>query len=553
MPALIPITITGTLKNAAGVVYSRKQISFTPSQIFGGDGVTALPDTITAITAEDGTFTVTLYTVDIEDAFIRYAVVPPSGDTFNIDIAADSPTTLEALREQGSLANAELTDVLAAVATAIEVHADVIASDTVLGHVKVDGTTVTIDGDGTISAAGGGGGGGLTLGETSVTAYRGDRGKTAFDHTSLTNNPHGVTKAQVGLGSANDTSDADKPVSTLQAAADAAVLALAIQRANHTGTQSADTITDGTTNKAFTAGEKTKLGFVSVTQPVDLDDIETRVNNLDAAVVLKGTWDASAGTFPGGGTAQAGASYIVSVAGTVNGVAFAVGDRAIAITDNASTSTFAANWFKADYTDQVLSVNGQTGAVTLNTDQISEGSTNLYHTAARVRSAALTGLSLATNQAIAATDTVLQAFGYLQAQITALTTVVSSKAPLTGIGLPEVIQLAVSDETTALTTGTGKITFRMPFAMNNVTVRLSATTAPTGAPIIVDLKESGTTIFSTKPQIAISAKTSVGGAVPGVVSDNALADDAEITINIDQVGSTIAGTGLKVTIIGTRA
>lgn len=149
--------------------------------------------------------------------------------------------------------------------------------------------------------------------------------------------------------------------------ADATLLA----RANHTGTQSADTITDGSTNKVLSAANKTKLDNISITQPVDLDDIETRVNNLDAAVVLKGSWDASAGTFPGSGTAQAGASYIVSVAGTVDGTSFAVGDRIIAILDNASTSTFALNWFKADYTDQVLSVNGLTGAVTIGPAQIS--------------------------------------------------------------------------------------------------------------------------------------------------------------------------------------
>ena len=48
----------------------------------------------------------------------------------------------------------------------------------------------------------------LKLGETSATAYRGDRGKTAYDHTSLTNNPHAVTKAQIGLANAEDkTSD----------------------------------------------------------------------------------------------------------------------------------------------------------------------------------------------------------------------------------------------------------------------------------------------------------------------------------------------------------
>ncbi|GBR77134.1 phage tail fiber protein [Candidatus Termititenax persephonae] len=38
--------------------------------------------------------------------------------------------------------------------------------------------------------------------------------KAVYAHTSRVDNPHGVTKAQVGLGSANDTSDMNKPVST---------------------------------------------------------------------------------------------------------------------------------------------------------------------------------------------------------------------------------------------------------------------------------------------------------------------------------------------------
>jgi len=53
------------------------------------------------------------------------------------------------------------------------------------------------------------------------------------------------------------------------------------------------------------------------------------------------------------------------------------------------------------------------------TDAITEGSTNLWHTAARVRAVVLTGLSTATNAAIEAADTVLAALGKLQAQITA--------------------------------------------------------------------------------------------------------------------------------------
>lgn len=119
------------------------------------------------------------------------------------------------------------------------------------------------------------------------------------------------------------------------------------------------------TTASFLTAQETKLGFISVTQAVDLDAIETRVNALDAAVVLSGTWDASAGTFPGGGTAQAGQSYIVSVSGTVDGVAFVANDRIVAILDNASISTYAANWHKLDYTDAVLSVDGATGAVSL--------------------------------------------------------------------------------------------------------------------------------------------------------------------------------------------
>lgn len=38
---------------------------------------------------------------------------------------------------------------------------------------------------------------GLALGETSSTAYRGDRGKTAYDHSQASGNPHGTTVADI--------------------------------------------------------------------------------------------------------------------------------------------------------------------------------------------------------------------------------------------------------------------------------------------------------------------------------------------------------------------
>lgn len=129
-------------------------------------------------------------------------------------------------------------------------------------------------------------------------------------------------------------------------------------------------VSDGSGKVAVSSITSTQLGYLSgVTS-----NIQTQIDALSSAVVLKGTWDASAGTFPGGGVAQAGWSYIVSVGGTVNGVQFSANDRIVAITNNASTSTYAANWFKLDYTDAVLSVAGKTGAVTLDATDIYDGS-----------------------------------------------------------------------------------------------------------------------------------------------------------------------------------
>lgn len=48
----------------------------------------------------------------------------------------------------------------------------------------------------------------IALGETSSTAYRGDLGAAAYSHISRTDNPHGVTKAQVGLGNVENKSSA---------------------------------------------------------------------------------------------------------------------------------------------------------------------------------------------------------------------------------------------------------------------------------------------------------------------------------------------------------
>ena len=117
---------------------------------------------------------------------------------------------------------------------------------------------------------------------------------------------------------------------------------------------------------------------------------------------------------------------------------------------------------------------------------------------------------------------------------------------------PVEIQAAASDETTALTTGTAKVTFRLPHAMRLTGVRASLTTAQTSGSIFtVDINENGTSVLSTKLTIDNNEKTSVTAATPAVISDTSLADDSEITIDIDQIGNGTAK-GLKITLIGVR-
>ena len=47
-----------------------------------------------------------------------------------------------------------------------------------------------------------------------INSAIGSQGETISGHIANKNNPHEVTKSQVGLGNVDNTSDADKPIST---------------------------------------------------------------------------------------------------------------------------------------------------------------------------------------------------------------------------------------------------------------------------------------------------------------------------------------------------
>lgn len=115
----------------------------------------------------------------------------------------------------------------------------------------------------------------------------------------------------------------------------------------------------------------------------------------------------------------------------------------------------------------------------------------------------------------------------------------------------EVIGVALSDETTAITTGTGKAYIRAPFALTLTGVRSNLNTASSSGDPTVDINVNGSTILSTKLTIDANELTSVTAATPAVISSAAIADDDQISFDIDVAGT--GAKGLKVWLYGVRA
>ena len=102
---------------------------------------------------------------------------------------------------------------------------------------------------------------------------------------------------------------------------------------------------------------------------------------VTGGLTYKGSYDAATNT-PVLTSSVKGDFYIVSVGGTLAGVTLNVGDH-IVFNQDASAPITSAMFDVIDNTDAVASVNGQTGVVVLDTDDVSEGATNQYYTNAR--------------------------------------------------------------------------------------------------------------------------------------------------------------------------
>lgn len=98
-----------------------------------------------------------------------------------------------------------------------------------------------------------------------------------------------------------------------------------------------------------------------------------------------------------------------------------------------------------------------------------------------------------------------------------------------------------------LVAGSGTIRLYFPRAATVFNVAIAVSTAPTGAAVIVDIHLNGTTMFTTqanRPTIAVSTFNDLA-AVPDVTTISA---GQYLTVDIDQIGSTVAGENLVVTV-----
>lgn len=133
----------------------------------------------------------------------------------------------------------------------------------------------------------------------------------------------------------------------------------------------------------------------------------------------------------------------------------------------------------------------------------------------------------------------------------ALVEINGTDARLVNYALPFIHTVEVFADATTVASGTAKKTFRMPARVWLTEVRGSLVTAQaSGTTMAIDVNEAGASIFSTTLTFDNTEKTTVTAATPAVISDPAIADDAEMTVDVDAVGT--GGAGLKLTFLGIR-
>ena len=179
------------------------------------------------------------------------------------------------------------------------------------------------------------------------------------DHThSVT-----LTKTDVGLGNVDNTSDTNKPVSTAQAAANAAVQAYAIQRSNHTGTQTASTISDFNTAASAAAPVQSVFGRTGTVVAATNDYTWAQINKTTSSladITTRSATDLTSGTL-----ADARLSSNVPLKNTANTF---TANQTISVTGAPSILNIASNGSTTNYGNIVFTGTAGTGDLRISGD-----------------------------------------------------------------------------------------------------------------------------------------------------------------------------------------
>lgn len=353
---LIARNITGTIKKADGSAWAGAEVKFSISDT-QADGAIVVPGiTVKVVTNAAGVFTAALYT--LSGSYLNYTVMLPGGDSQDISLP-------------DAVGTADLAALLQIAASAPEIAIRK-ASTTALGGVRIDGTTITIDAAGVISAASG------------------------------ASNLDGLTDVVITSAAAgeylrhNGVNWVDAPIQAgdLPTAIDAAKL----------GDGLVSNLEFGYLNGVTSAIQTQLDGKSPVShnhdasyQPLDSD--------LTAIAVLAPLNDDILQRKLGAWTNRTPAQLKTDLALTKSDVGLGNVDNTSDVNKPVSTATQTA-------------LNGKL-AIAGNLSDLNNAATarsNLGFEPA-VRVTPLTGLGVGTNSAIAATDTILQAFAKLQSQI----------------------------------------------------------------------------------------------------------------------------------------
>ena len=311
----------------------------------------------------------------------------------------------------------------------------------------------------------------------------------------------------------------------------------------------------GLSSTDFTQTEKDKLSAVAPGATANSSDaaLLNRANHTGAQALSTVT----------GLTAALDAKVASSLVGAANGVAPLGADSKIAaaylpsyVDDVLEFANFAALPATGESGKIYVTLNtnfeyrwGGTAYVQLvaspgSTDNVPEGVTNLYLTAARVLATALSGLSVLTGGAIVSTDSVLVGMGKLQKQITDQTTALAGKASLIGATFTgKVIGTLLSmagylDKTVTNAAATGTVTLDLSAgSVFDLTLTGNTVLAFSSAPalsaetfcVLVRVRQGATAYTFTQPSGTTPITT--GGTVPATPAANKIAEYIYSTAN----------------------